>query len=356
MKKREYHAIGLMSGTSLDGLDIASCVFKKKNNQWEFQIDAAETIPYDDQLSTHLHHAHTYSGLELKKLDVELGSLFAASVNAFIEKHSCKPDFIASHGHTIFHQPDIQLTHQIGSGAVLAAHTGLMTICDFRSTDVALGGQGAPLVPIADKDLFPDYDICMNLGGFANATFKDENMVAFDICPCNMIFNLLAKELQQPFDKDGEIARSGLLIAELLSSLNAIPFYQKPKEKSLGKEWFEEKFLPIIDQYSSYSTADVMRTCAHHIAYQISLQISQYQGKNVLITGGGAKNTFLIELLSKSDARVHIPDKKIIDFKEALAFAYLGVKRLEEEHNCMRETTGANRNSCGGAIYFGRNS
>lgn len=390
-----YYVIGLMSGTSLDGLDIAACKFQyhTHHNKWEFAILATKTVVYSDELKMTLQNAHLLSGYDYVNLNNVLGNFFADSVNQFIDYHqdsienikfeNIKFDFIASHGHTVFHQPTKQLTTQIGNGAIIAARTKLPVVCDFRITDVALQGQGAPLVPIGDKLLFGNYDFCLNLGGIANISTEIANQrIAFDICHVNMVLNNLANRLGFDYDDGGNLARKGNFetTKTLFDKLNALEFYEQKAPKSLGREWFSERILPMIEDYllenSSQNLSqnlaqnsqennqiiyDLLACFTHHIAYQIAKEIIAFSASNttdnsktsLFITGGGAFNSFLIELLQfyAPNITIIIPSQEIIQFKEALIFAFLGVLRWRNEPNALQSVTGATQNSCGGCIY-----
>lgn len=340
-----------MSGTSLDGLDIALCQFENITS-WKFKILKASTIPYSDYWIRKLSTAQSISEKELNTLDKEYGQYVGETVKTFLKNDSYQTDLIASHGHTVFHQPDKQFTLQIGDGSEIASLTGITTISDFRSLDVQLGGQGAPLVPIGDKLLFGQFDYCINLGGFSNISYDVNNMrIAFDICAVNIILNQLARSECKAFDKDGELGKQGTLNQKLLSELNDLDFYKRSHPKSLGKEWLDNKFIPILEKYS-ISTQDKLRTIYEHIAFQISKVIKQKNAK-VLITGGGAFNSFLIDLIKiKSNAEVILPSKEIIEYKEALIFALLGLLRFENSINCLSSVTGAKRDSSCGKIHL----
>lgn len=352
--KNEYFALGLMSGTSLDGLDLALCRFTKTDESWDYSVIAADTMTYNAEMIDRLARAIEMSAYDFAKLDVDFAVDVAEKVNVFLNKTNAKPDFIASHGHTTFHQPAIGLTSQIGCGAVIAARTGITVVCDFRTTDVANGGQGAPLVPIGDELLYGKYDACLNLGGFSNISFRrDDRRVAFDVSPCNMALNYLANKLGRDFDKDGDIARSGKLSDALFTQLNNIEFYKKSGAKSLGKEWFDMEFKTVLDA-SSTSTEDKLRTLVEHIAHQLAQASQGNAGETMLVTGGGARNLFLIERLKAlGSKKIIIPDEETINFKEAISFAFLGVLRIRGEINCLRDVTGAKIDSCGGAVYLG---
>lgn len=346
----KYSVIGLMSGTSLDGLDIADCEFILKSGKWSASIKNARTIPYTKEWKERLANASKLSPSKLSLLNEEYGSFIGSTVNTFIKKNKCKVLFIASHGHTIFHQPEKKYTLQIGDGQAILNETKLPVVCDFRSGDVALGGQGAPLVPIGDELLFKKYDACLNLGGFANISYSQKGKrIAFDICPVNIVMNELSEKLNRPYDDKGRIAKSGKVNAALLKQLNALPFYNQKPPRSLGREWVEKTIQPLLSR-SEISTPAKMRTMVEHIAHQISKTLTRK--KTVLITGGGAFNTFLIERLAQnSKTKIILPDKKTIMFKEALIFAFLGVLRWRGEVNILRSVTGASRDSSGGTIY-----
>jgi anhydro-N-acetylmuramic acid kinase len=343
-----------MSGTSLDGVDLACCEFEQTGETWNFKIVAAETFAYTAEWKQRLATASGQTGLGLAFTNNLLGRHFGEIAHEFIQKHNFTPDFIASHGHTIFHRPADGLTLQIGSGAEIVAQTGLTTVCDFRTSDIALGGQGAPLVPVGDKLLFSEFQFCLNLGGFANISFDESGKrLAFDVCPLNTIFNDLANRLNLDFDKDGQVASSGKLDEELLNALNDISFYSQKPPKSLGREWLDTCFLPVLNNFN-LDIPDKMRTLAEHFAIQIAVVAKDKPSGKMLITGGGAFNSFLVERISYHSAhQIVIPDPMIVNFKEALIFAFLGVLRLKGIPNCLSSVTGASHDNVGGAVYFG---
>jgi anhydro-N-acetylmuramic acid kinase len=316
---------------------------------------SAANFEYEASLRDRLSEATEMSALALAQFEIELSRIWAKNVKQFLAQQTVKPDLIAMHGHTVFHAPEDGLTLQIGKGALMAEWCGITTVCDFRSGDVALGGQGAPLVPIGDELLFGQYEACLNLGGIANISYRDngQQRIAYDISPCNMALNLLAGALSLDYDPQGENARQGAVNANLLNSLNQLEFYRLAGAKSLGKEWFETQFLPLL-QTSLLSPYDKLRTVSAHIAIQTGQHISQSKAAQTLVTGGGAKNHFLIELIQKeTDSRIIIPEELLIDYKEAIIFAFLGALRLCGETNCLAAVTGALRNSCAGGIYRG---
>jgi anhydro-N-acetylmuramic acid kinase len=342
-----------MSGTSLDGLDLAYCEFRLHHGTWSYSILHATTIPYSTQWQKRLSDATLTSGAQFVQLDTEYGHLLGRLCRTFITKHQIRPDFIASHGHTVFHRPSLKITSQIGKGSAIASETGLPVVCDFRSGDVALGGTGAPLVPIGDKLLFGSYDCCLNLGGFANISYdnKEGARIAFDICPVNITINYLSYKEGKPYDAEGTMARKGILQNELMEALNQLDFYHKPPPKSLGKEWFEAHIIPLMDT-AKYKVPDLLRTFTEHAAFQIACSVSAASQKRILVTGGGAYNKFLLERLKELiSAMIIIPDFQTIKYKEALIFAFLGVLRMRNEINILRSVTGAKKDSSGGAIY-----
>ncbi len=349
---QSYQVIGVMSGTSLDGLDIVLCKFVFNNN-WEFEILKSETIKYSAFWKENLSKAQTLSGIDLLLLHKEYGRFIGQSINQFMDNTNETVDYIASHGHTVFHQPAKKLTLQIGDGAEIATVTGITTISDFRSLDVALGGQGAPLVPVGDELLFPEYNYCLNIGGFANISFSKNNIrLAFDICPANIILNFLAQKLNHTFDKDGKLGRSGKVNNELLQKLNTLEYYNKNHPKSLGKEWLDSMFIPILET-SKIPLIDQISTVYEHIAQQISEALPNESKYKTLITGGGTYNSYLIELIKqKSKSEIVIPDKEIIEYKEALIFAFLGIIRFKNQVNCLSSVTGAKKDSSSGIIHL----
>lgn len=347
-----YKAVGVMSGTSLDGLDIVLCNFTFKKT-WNFSIEQYITVEYPKEWRKKLESAPIFNGLELSLLHKEFGKFIGESINYFLEVIDSKVDLIASHGHTVFHQPDKRLTLQIGDGQEIATVTGIKTICDFRSKDIALGGQGAPLVPMGDKLLFPEYDYCLNIGGFANVSFEEnEKRLAFDICPANIIINYLSNKSGQIFDKNGALGALGNTDSDLLQQLNSIEYYHKKYPKSLGKEWLENIFIPILNS-SEISLHDKLRTVYEHIASQISSILNSYKQSKTLITGGGAYNKLLINLIKqKTKSELIIPESKIVEYKEALIFALLGILRMTDQINCLSSVTGAEKDSSTGIIYL----
>ncbi len=351
-----YHFIGIMSGTSLDGIDLAYCKFTHDEG-WKYELIFFETLPYSNEWTTRLKNLEKSSALNYAKTHSDLGILLGNKCREFINKNNINAlDGIASHGQTIFHQPQLGFTSQIGCGAQIAAITGIPTVCDFRTTDVAHGGQGAPLVPIGDELLFSSYDICLNLGGIANMSYKNNlnNRLSYDITFANMVSNHLVNQLQLPYDDGGNIAQSGKIVPSLLHQLNQLEYYSQGGPKSLGKEGFLNWFLPTINSDSS-SIEDKLHTLGHHLSEQIvsTVRKTGINNPTMLVTGGGAYNEFWIDLIKKSsDINITIPAKEIIDFKEAIIFAFLGVLRFTQTPNCLASVTGARKDNVGGAIYL----
>ena len=349
-----YNVIGLMSGTSLDGVDIAFCRFTIDNNKWKYEIVQAETIAYSSDWKKKLLSLEKTDTITFLQTHVDYGFYLGRLVSDFIKKYKIKVDFISSHGHTIFHQPKKKLTVQIGAGSAIAAECNLPTVCDFRSLDVALGGQGAPLVPVGDMLLFSDYDYCLNLGGFANVSYQyNKERIAYDICPVNIVMNAVCETIGKEYDNEGELARSGTINGQLLQELNQLTFYKLPPDspKSLGKEWVIKNVNSILEKHN-LSESDILRTFCEHIANQIAKSLSNKPHGKLLITGGGAYNTFLMELIKKQTThQLIIPDNNTIKFKESLIFAFLGVRRIRNEINCLKSVTGANRDNVSGVFY-----
>lgn len=341
----------MMSGTSLDGLDLALCNFTRKDGNWSFHVEDTSCIEYDDDWLNRLTAAYSMPVDALANVEREYGKWLGEQASVFLDKHS-SIDLIASHGHTTHHDPSNGITKQIGAGEEIARLTGVKTIFDFRSEDVRLGGQGAPLVPIGDAHLFAEYDACINLGGFGNISFDSDGVrQAFDICPVNIIMNPIAAELGKPFDENGVLAKGGLLNQALYSALEDMMSPFRNSRPSLSREWIEKNIDPILDR--SISAADRLHTIAEYAAYEMSLVLNQQNLRTALITGGGAYNSFLIDRVrSKTDCEIIIPDSTIIDFKEAIVFAFLGVLRTLEETNVLRSVTGASQDSSSGIIAF----
>jgi anhydro-N-acetylmuramic acid kinase len=359
MKKNNYNVIGLMSGTSLDGVDLAHIKFHLHDKKWTFEILESETIGYNDDWISHLKSAVNYSENELKKLNKKYTKLLAAIISAFIAKHQIENlDAVCSHGHTILHQPEKGLTLQIGNLPEISSLIHQTVVCDFRVQDVQRGGQGAPLVPIGDRILFSEYDYCMNLGGFSNVSFEQNGeRIAFDISPVNTVLNYYANQLRLDYDDKGTISRTGKVNDKLLNELNAFDYYQQKFPKSLGFEFVREIVLPVIESFK-IPIEDKLRTFTEHLALQTALALDCFETRNdkkdrILITGGGAYNDFSIERIQSYVPKMEIviPSAKILEYKEALIFAFLGVLKLRNEINVLSSVTGANMDHSSGIIY-----
>lgn len=353
MDSKSYNVLGVMSGTSLDGLDIAHLQFTFQGGKISYLILAAETVPYSNEWVKRLKNAINLDKHALPLFDMEYTSLLAGYITSFIDEHVFdKPDAICSHGHTLMHRPQDGFTYQAGNLPSIAAQTGQRIVCDFRVQDVALGGQGAPLVPIGDRLLFSAYDFCLNLGGFSNISFEEKGeRVAFDISPVNTVLNEYAGRMGAPYDDGGKFAASGECSHKLLSELNAVPFYSAPWPKSLGMEFVIAQIFPIIEKYG-LPPQDVLATFTLHIAQQVAYCLKGRTGR-MLVTGGGAYNTFLIGQMRKAMPAIEIviPDDNTIQYKEALVFGLLGVLRLRGENNVLCSVTGAWSDHCAGFVY-----
>ncbi|MBL7924612.1 MAG: anhydro-N-acetylmuramic acid kinase [Bacteroidia bacterium] len=347
------NAVGLMSGTSMDGVDLAACSFELRDNTWSYTLHHATTVPYPAAWLEKIRSLPGLHAAEVFEADAALGRYFGGLVLDFVKTHGFRADLVASHGHTLFHKPSRGYTTQIGSGAHLAAVCGVRTICDFRSKDVALGGQGAPLVPVGDHLLFPEYEACLNLGGIANISLLSAGKrIAFDICPVNMALNMLAERENLRYDDQGKMARQGKLLPGLLEQLNGLSFYQQQGPKSLGREWYEQEFAPLLGQGSA---ADLSRTVCEHIAEQHLRVFGQLKPQSkILVTGGGAFHTFLLERMAEKSQKVlTVPAEDLVKFKEALVFAFLGVLNYSGRVNVFDSATGSVKQHVGGAMYWG---
>jgi anhydro-N-acetylmuramic acid kinase len=341
-----------MSGTSLDGVDLCEVIFNNTEDSWKFDILSAETIPYSKEWIQRLKEGHRLSKTEILKLDQDYTALLSEIILSFMEKIS-RVDLVCSHGHTIWHQPEKGFTYQIGNLKLLREKLQTPVVCDFRTADVQLGGQGAPLVPIGDRLLFANYEYCINIGGFVNISFEDSRQrLAFDICPANKVLNHYAEQLGFAYDEDGQISKEGKCNKHLLEKLNALSYYHQNPPKSLGIEWVEKEIFPVIDSFN-ISIADKMHTFCHHIAFQISKII---KGKNsvALFTGGGVYNSFLMRLIKEAcpNVNVVIPNPQLIEYKEALIFGLLGVLKFRNEVNVLSSVTGAKHDHSSGVVFY----
>jgi anhydro-N-acetylmuramic acid kinase len=369
LHKNIFHAIGLMSGSSLDGVDICYVQFTKHDLNFEYEIIYADCIEYNNEFRERLRNAYNLTAFEFAKLHREVGKYFGKLTHDFIQKNNIDElDFICSHGQTIFHQPNLGFTIQIGCGAQIAAQTNCKVVCDLRTSDVANAGQGAPIVPIAEQFLFPDYKVFLNIGGIANISFRSESenesesVIAYDVCAANTLLNYFAKQKGMDYDKDGNLARNGTIISDLLNELNELDFCKQAAPKSLGTEHIQKYWLPLFDKFEN-TIEDKLATTVEHIAMQVGLSVHSLQftengepitdNRQLFITGGGALNNFLMERIQfHSKIKVVVPDVLTVQYKEALAMAFIGLLRILEIPNCLATVTGAKKDVIGGAVYL----
>lgn len=370
MKQAEYKVLGMMSGTSLDGLDMAYCRFWQKDGKWKYAIEEATTVPYSESKKKELQNAIQLDSIDLFKLHKRYGAWLGETARQFLVKHSLEVDFISSHGHTIHHRPEVGYTFQAGDGAEIEKNSGQTVICEYRTEDVKQGGQGAPLVPIGDRLLLGEYDYCLNLGGISNISFEqDGKRIAYDIGIANMLLNPLAEKAGLSYDDNGALARQGRLNQALYEALNGFEYYTLPYPKSTGYEWFVQEVWPLVESFQD-TPENLLHTAVHHIAFQIKSAVDskQYTAGSIraskkelptadrllLTTGGGAKNSFLVEVLQQKlgdQTRVIVPDPRLVDYKEALVFALMGVLKLEEEINVLSSVTGGKADLSTGLIF-----
>jgi anhydro-N-acetylmuramic acid kinase len=366
-----YRAIGLMSGSSLDGMDIAFVEFHENAGKWNYEIIQAECYPYSSEWTNRLKNATSLSALDYQLLHAEYGHYLGQQVNNFIDKNELhyQVALITSHGHTTFHVPSKRMTAQLGDGAAIAAATQLPVVTDLRALDVALGGQGAPIVPIGEKLLMSEYDYFLNLGGIANISFNGDTSsgpgyIAFDVCPANKVLNMLAQDTGKEYDEEGKEAGSGNINFELLEKLNALDYYKQSFPKSLANDFGTGIIYPLIKR-SGIETNSALRTYTEHIAIQIkkamgflNFPLARGDGSKLLTTGGGAFNTFLIgrikNTLKELNIELIVPDDQMVKYKEALIMAFIGILRWRQEYNVLPSVTGATRSSIGGALWTGQ--
>jgi len=347
-----------MSGTSLDGLDLCYSHISKDEDKWSFEIIETKSVSYSDDMQSELKDSIYLKADELLQFHNTYGTWLGQQAKQFISEKKLEVDFIASHGHTTHHQPENGLTFQIGSGQHIANESLLKVICDFRTNDVALGGQGAPLVPIGDQLFFGEYDFCLNLGGISNISLEQKGKrIAYDIGLANMILNYITRRIDLDFDKGGALARSGRINTNMLDRLNGLKYYLLPHPKSIGYEWFVEEVVPIVD-ITDDTTENLLHTAIHHVCEKVAQQVKLNTTKeesSLFVTGGGALNTFMIEVLQDKlgeATTVVVPEKELIEFKEAVVFALMGALRIEKEINVLKSVTGAKRDSSSGVVYL----
>ena len=350
--KNEYFVIGLMSGTSMDGLDVSFAKYFYYNDLWSFDLICAETFSYNQSIKNNFFNAFN-NKISIDKIDKYFSSFISDRISEFIEKHSLQVDLVASHGHTIFHEPHNGFTTQIGNGKLISESLNLSVVSNFRQQDIDLGGQGAPLVPIGDRMLFSNYDACVNMGGIANISYdlKGERL-GYDICPCNMIMNFLSQKIGKDFDYNGMIAQSGTINNDLLHDFNQIDYYKFDPPKSLGKEYIDMNFLSILSK-SKIKIEDQLATFVEHVAIMISSKLNSLKISNCLFTGGGVFNNFLISRIKiYSKVSVIIPTNDLVNYKESIVFGLLGLLRMLNKKNCLASYTGASQDHSSGDIYL----
>jgi len=354
MKNDYFYIIGLMSGTSLDGIDLVYVKFNRKIHS-DFKILFSNTYGYSKKWMNDLKDAITFSEEVIQQLNIDYGVLLSEKINDFIDQFKIKKiDFIASHGHTVFHQPDKGVTLQIGDGQTISNITKQKVVCDFRTQDVRYGGQGAPLVPIGDELLFSDFEYCLNLGGFANVSFKhNDKRIAYDICPVNIVLNKYAQKLGYDYDDKGEIAFSGEYLMDLDTTLRSLDFYKKEAPKSLGLEWVKENIFPVLES-SKIKPEDLLRTYTEHSGWAIAKAFPV--NAKILVTGGGVFNDYLLSRIKYyKQLTIVVPDKRLVEFKEALVFAFLALLKVDNQVNCLSSVTGAIKDHSSGEVFYPNN-
>ena len=352
---------GLMSGSSLDGLDVAICDISEENDRLKWEMLTHITIPFTANLTDRFNQIADLTAKELIKLDHEFAAFCARSVTDFAANQNLDIDYIASHGHTIYHEPQDGYTLQIGNGGVIAALSRIPTICDFRVNDIALGGQGAPIVPIVEKYLFPGIKFFLNLGGIANISIHSDAIIAYDVCPCNQILNQLSQQKGKPYDEGGAMAAQGVVHTELLDSLNSISYFQAQAPKSLDNSWVRNEFYSFFEK-SNLAPADGLATMTTFIAQQVAAAVRSYEEESVvstlselMITGGGAYNSYLLNCIVNElpeNIKIKKSSSALIEAKEAILMALMGYLRVKEKPNTLTTVTGASGQTCGGAIYI----
>ncbi len=354
---RSKTVIGLMSGSSLDGIDLCCVHFYESEKQIKYRWVKGTTYPISPPLKKALQEASEEDKRLGSLLDQSFSQFALECLKSFLKELNEKVDLIASHGHTVKHEPENKITVQIGDGTYWAKQLNLPVVYDFRTEDVLLGGQGAPLVPVGDTTLFKEYEYCLNLGGISNISYKHNNsVIAYDISMCNTPLNGLVKRLGKEYDKGGIIAESGQFIPDLFDELNDLDYFKLTAPKSLDKAWYFSQMQPLFNK-GSYSIADLLNTCCEHIGYQIaqSINLSESDSKRskVLVTGGGAYNTFLTSRIEKyldPSFKLVIPESYLIEYKEAIIFALMGWLRVHSKINVLRSVTGATKDTSSGKI------
>lgn len=347
----EYHIIGIMSGSSLDGLDVSLTKFNHTTH-WQFEIIQAVTIPIPDHLKTQLRSSTNLGAREISLLDLQYGEWIGEELTKWISRFSMTPDLIGIHGHTVFHLPKEHLSLQIGNGLTIAQKTGIPTVDNFRSLDVLLGGQGAPLVPFGEQMLFSGCAAYLNLGGICNISIHKENKVtAWDIAPCNQVFNHFSKQLGFNYDDKGSLSRKGSIDHIWLNYLQSLSYFQQEPPKSLANQWTQEVLKKSPD-----NPFDALASYVDFLSEQIAFEVTgAINGGTMMITGGGAYHQYLIEQIEEKIGpgfKIIVPDNLIIEQKESVIFAFLALMRLRGEINVLSSVTGAKRDSCSGTLHL----
>ncbi|MFD1737555.1 anhydro-N-acetylmuramic acid kinase [Bacillus salitolerans] len=372
LNKPKKMAVGLMSGTSLDGIDAAVIEIEGSGIQTKISLLSFNTLPYTNEEKRNILRVCDRSSSSVEQiclLNVVLGNKFADAAMHSIHKAGLNlkdVDFISSHGQTIFHMPDHYATLQIGELSVIASKTGCITVGDFRPSDMAVGGQGAPLVPFVDYLLFRHTDharILLNIGGMANLTFlpanaKPDQVVAFDTGPGNVLIDTMMSigtNGRESYDRGGEVALSGQVSEEWLKDLLAQDcFTLKKTPKSTGREVYTQDLAHAIyfqGKARNLSFSDIISTVTAYTAETIILNIQQFADpigctKEVLVGGGGSHNQAMMSYL-QSRLGKQVASMEDINFssdaKEAIAFAILGNEFLHGNSNNLPSATGAQR-------------
>ena len=357
-----YKVIGIMSGSSLDGIDIVYTELQEHAGRWQYEIQHAECVPYDKKWIEKLQQSINFSAKEYLLLHTKYGEFIGRKINGFIDENNLhhQVNLVCSHGHTTFHLPEKKMTHQLGDGAAIAAETKLPVVSDLRSIDIAFGGQGAPIVPLGEKFLFSQYNYFLNIGGIANlSVHQPGGVIAFDVCAANRVLNMLANEKGFAYDGEGKMASRGSVNEDLLNKLNTLEYYQLLYPKSLANTYGTDLVYPLL-QSSGISTEDNLRTYTEHISVQIKNSLRMFKQshtQHLFITGGGAFNAFLMERLQSQlkeiNFEIFIPDSETVKYKEALIMSLLGALRWREQYTILSSVTGASQNSIGGALWLG---
>jgi anhydro-N-acetylmuramic acid kinase len=350
------YILGAMSGSSLDGLDLAICSF---TDQSIFTIHNSTTIELPLDLRTKLKNFSTLNAFQIADLDAYFALFSAHSIRDFTNNWIGGISLVVSHGHTLYHNPANAVSWQIGNGGIIAAVTGIDTLCDLRVQDVALGGQGAPLAALVDLNLFKDYTGLLNLGGIANITINQSNTVySWDISPCNQVFNHLAQKEGKEFDKGGSIARSGKILMELIHKWQENTYFSQMPPKSMDNTWVKENYIKEIDKIDQ-PVKILMASFAEFVAIQLSKDLKSLDlnpGK-ILVTGGGAFNAHFISRLkvhlSPLNWVVEVAEESLINYKEAMLMAYMGHRYINKKTNTISTATGAEKDLISGALYLG---